>query len=251
MKKNGEIWKIKGLFEMVYQLEDVRREIKKINNKEIAEHSRKFFKTAKGQYGEGDIFLGIRVPVLRKLAKKYQGIKTLEAFKMINSKYHEERLLAVLILIEHFKNGNEKKQKFIFETYLKSTKFINNWDIVDISAGNIVGAFLLERDRNVLYDLAKSRNIWERRVSIISTFYFIKKNEFQDTLKIAGILIRDKEDLIQKAVGWMLREVGKKVIEIEEKFLEAHYLKMPRTMLRYAIERFPESRRKMYLRGEV
>ena len=135
--------------------------------------------------------------------------------------------------------------------YLDNIKFINNWDIVDISAGNIVGAYLYEKDRVPLYRLVKSQNLWERRISIISTFYFIRQNEFDDTLKIAEILLNDKEDLIQKAVGWMLREVGKREIEIEEEFLQEHYMKMPRTMLRYAIEKFPETRRKMYLRGEV
>jgi len=236
---------------MSSQLTAVQTELKKLSNKEIAKHSKKFFKTGKGQYAEGDFFLGIRVPVLRKLVKKYKRISILDASQMLKSKYHEERLLAVLFWIELFKNGNNYEQKLIFDLYLKNTKFINNWDIVDISAGNIVGSFLIGRDRKVLYKLVKSRNIWERRISIMSTSCFIKKNEFKETLKISLKLISDKEELIQKAVGWMLREVGKKVIEIEENFLEKHYKEMPRTMLRYSIEKFPENRRKMYLKGEV
>jgi len=228
-------------------------------NKEIAEHSQRFFKTGKGEYGESDIFLGIRVPVLRKLVNKYRGISLEEVSKLLHSKFHEERLLAVLILVHLFKNrsgtldesGTYDGQKQIYNLYLDNIEFINNWDIVDISAGNIVGAYLHQKDKALLYRLVKSQNLWERRISIISTFYFIRQNEFDDTLKIAEILLNDKEDLIQKAVGWMLREVGKREIEIEEEFLQEHYMKMPRTMLRYAIEKFPETRRKMYLRGEV
>ena len=230
---------------------NVHNDLLQLANKEIAEHSQRFFKTAKGEYGAGDIFLGIRVPVLRKLVKKYRGISFAEVYKLLHSKFHEERLLAVLMLVQLFKTADVEEQKQIYDLYLRNTEFINNWDIVDISAGNIVGAYLYEKDRIPLYHLVKSENLWERRISIIATFYFIRKNDFEETLKISKILLHDKEDLIQKAVGWMLREVGKKVIEIEEEFLEEHYKKMPRTMLRYAIEKFPEARRKMYLRGEV
>ncbi len=230
---------------------NVHNDLLQLANKEIAEHSQRFFKTAKGEYGAGDIFLGIRVPVLRKLVKKYRGISIAEVYKLLHSKFHEERLLAVLMLVQLFKSGDVEEQKQIYDLYLRNAEFINNWDIVDISAGNIVGAYLYEKDRIPLYHLVKSENLWERRISIIATFYFIRKNDFEETLKISEILFHDKEDLIQKAVGWMLREVGKKVIEIEEEFLEEHYKEMPRTMLRYAIEKFPEARRKMYLRGEV
>tara|TARA_B100001123_G_scaffold162457_1_gene187343 strand:+ start:128 stop:856 length:729 start_codon:yes stop_codon:yes gene_type:complete len=228
-------------------------------NKEIAEHSQRFFKTEKGEYGESDIFLGIRVPVLRKLVNKYRGISLVEVSKLLHSKFHEERLLAVLILVHLFKKRSDTLdesetydgQKKIYNLYLDNIEFINNWDIVDISAGNIVGAYLHHKDKALLYRLVYSDNLWERRISIIATFYFIRQNEFDDTLKIAEILLNDKEDLIQKAVGWMLREVGKRKIEIEEEFLQEHYMKMPRVMLRYAIEKFPETKRKMYLRGEV
>ena len=231
----------------------IHNDLLKLGTKEIAEHSQRFFKTGKGEYGEGDIFLGIRVPVLRKLLKRYGGISIAEVCKLLHSKFHEERLLAVLMLVQLFKSGSvdEKEQKQIYDLYLENTKFINNWDIVDISAGNIVGAYLHEKDKAPLYGLVQSSNLWERRISIIATLYFIRKNEFDDTLKIAEILLNDKEDLIQKAVGWMLREVGKREIEIEEEFLQEHYMKMPRTMLRYSIEKFSETRRKMYLRGEV
>jgi len=237
----------------------IHNDLMLLANKEIAEHSQRFFKTGKGEYGESDIFLGIRVPVLRKLVNKYRGISLEEVSKLLHSKFHEERLLAVLILVHLFKNrsgtldesGTYDGQKQIYNLYLDNIEFINNWDIVDISAGNIVGAYLHQKDKALLYRLVKSQNLWERRISIISTFYFIRQNEFDDTLKIAEILLNDKEDLIQKAVGWMLREVGKREIEIEEEFLQEHYMKMPRTMLRYAIEKFPETKRKMYLRGEV
>lgn len=233
------------------QVVNIKNEMRKLANKKIAEHSQRFFKTGKGQYGEGDIFLGIRVPVLRKIAKKFRRISLAEVSKLLESKFHEERLLSILMLVNLFKSGDEDDQELIYELYLDKTKFINNWDIVDISAGNIVGAFLFEKDKAPLYRLVFSENLWERRIAIVATFYFIRNDEFDDTLKIAEILFTDKEDLIHKAVGWMLREVGKRVIEIEEEFLEEHYLKMPRTMLRYAIERFPETRRKMYLRGQV
>ena len=233
------------------QVSDIKNEMRKLANKEIAEHSQRFFKTGKGQYGEGDIFLGIRVPVLRKIAKKFRRISLAEVSKLLESKFHEERLLSILMLVNLFKSGDEDDQELIYELYLDKTKFINNWDIVDISAGNIVGEFLFEKDKAPLYRLVFSENLWERRIAIVATFYFIKNDEFDDTLKIAEILFTDKEDLIHKAVGWMLREVGKRVIEIEEEFLEEHYLKMPRTMLRYAIERFPETRRKMYLKGQI
>jgi 3-methyladenine DNA glycosylase AlkD len=229
----------------------IHNDLLQLANEQIAEHSQRFFKTGKGEYGEGDIFLGIRVPLLRRLVKKYGGISIAEVRKLLHSKFHEERLLAVLMLVQLFKSADESVQKQVYDLYLENTEFINNWDIVDISASNIVGAHLYEKDKAPLYDLVQSKNLWERRISINSTFYFIRQNEFDDTLKLAKILFNDKEDLIHKAVGWMLREVGKREIEFEEEFLQEHYKIMPRTMLRYAIEKFPETSRKMYLRGEV
>jgi len=229
----------------------IHNDLLQLANEQIAEHSQRFFKTGKGEYGEGDIFLGIRVPLLRRLVKKYGGISIAEVRKLLHSKFHEERLLAVLMLVQLFKSADESVQKQVYDLYLENTEFINNWDIVDISASNIVGAHLYEKDKAPLYDLVQSKNLWERRIAIIATFYFIRQNEFDDTLKLAKILLNDKEDLIHKAVGWMLREVGKREIEFEEEFLQEHYKIMPRTMLRYAIEKFPETSRKMYLRGEV
>ena len=229
----------------------IHNDLLQLANEQIAEHSQRFFKTGKGEYGEGDIFLGIRVPLLRKLVKKYRGISITEVRKLLHSKFHEERLLAVLMLVQLFKSGDKSVEKQVYDLYLENTEFINNWDLVDISASHIVGAHLHEKDKAPLYNLVQSKNLWERRISIISTFYFIRQNEFDDTLKIAKILLNDKEDLIHKAVGWMLREVGKREIELEEEFLQEHYKIMPRTMLRYAIEKFPETSRKMYLRGEV
>ena len=229
----------------------IHNDLLQLANEQIAEHSQRFFKTGKGEYGEGDIFLGIRVPLLRRLVKKYGGISIAEVRKLLHSKFHEERLLAVLMLVQLFKSADESVQKQVYDLYLENTEFINNWDIVDISAAKIVGAHLHEKDKAPLSDLVQSKNLWERRIAIISTFYFIRQNEFDDTLKLAKILLNDKEDLIHKAVGWMLREVGKREIEFEEEFLQEHYKIMPRTMLRYAIEKFPETSRKMYLRGEV
>ena len=229
----------------------IHNDLLQLANEQIAEHSQRFFKTGKGEYGEGDIFLGIRVPLLRKLVKKYRGISITEVRKLLHSKFHEERLLAVLMLVQLFKSGDKSVEKQVYDLYLENTEFINNWDLVDISASHIVGAHLHEKDKAPLYNLVQSKNLWERRISIISTFYFIRQNEFDDTLKLAKILLNDKEDLIHKAVGWMLREVGKREIEFEEEFLQEHYNIMPRTMLRYAIEKFPETSRKMYLRGEV
>ena len=227
----------------------IRRELKRLASKEIAEHSQRFFKTGKGQYGEGDRFLGIRVPALRELARQHRGVSVEEASRMLESQFHEERLLALFLLVGVFKKADDEGRKAIYELYLASTRFINNWDLVDCSAEHIVGAYLRERDRKPLYDLARSNSLWERRIAIMSTFHFIRHSEFTDTLRIAEILLGDKEDLIHKAVGWMLREVGKRDAEAEEQFLKNHCREMPRTMLRYAIEKFPQPKRRMYLSG--
>ncbi|UCG12196.1 MAG: DNA alkylation repair protein [Deltaproteobacteria bacterium] len=229
----------------------IRTKLEKLADKERAEVLQRFFKTGPGGYGEGDVFLGIRVPVLRKLAKEYQSVTTNEAQQLLKSSIHEERLLALFILVGAYSKGDESARKSIYELYLENTQSINNWDLVDGSAEHIVGAFLMDKSKKPLYLLSKSKNLWERRISIMSTFYFIKRNEFSETLKIAEILISDNEDLIHKAVGWMLREVGKRHLEIEKKFLKDHYRKMPRTMLRYAIERFSEPKRQLYLKGKI
>jgi len=230
--------------------ENIQTELKWLGNKEYAARLRKYFKTGKGEYGEGDRFLGIQVPVLRKIAKKYRKISIGEASELVKSQFHEERLFSLLVLVDLFKRANDKDKKKIYTVYLSNTKFINNWDLVDASAGHIVGAYLLTRDKKPIYVLARSKNIWERRISIVSTSYFIKYNRFVDTLNIAEMLLGDEEDLIHKAVGWMLREIGKRDFELEERFLGKYYKSMPRTMLRYAIEKFPEEKRKSYLKGE-
>ncbi len=229
----------------------IRKELRELRNPLIAAHSQRFFKTGKGEYGEGDRFLGIRVPVIRKLVKKYKTVSWSEVLKLLESSWHEERLFALLMLVELFSNADEEGKSAIYQTYLDNTQYINNWDLVDGSAHHIVGAYLEKRDKQILDDLAKSKNIWERRITIMATFYFIKNHQYADALRIAEILLRDKEDLIQKAVGWMLREIGNRNLDIEEFFLRKHYKDMPRTMLRYAIEKFPEGKRKAYLTGFI
>jgi 3-methyladenine DNA glycosylase AlkD len=232
-------------------IKKIKEEFKNLSNADQAKHSQKYFKTGKGEYGEGDIFLGLRVPIIRKLAKKYSTLSISDAAKILKSSFHEERLFALIVLVELFRKKEKENKEKIYELYLSNTKYINNWDLVDVSAPYIVGAYLVNRDKKPIYILSRSENLWERRIAIMSTLYFIGNNEFSDTLKIAGILLKDKEDLIHKAVGWMLREVGKKDFEVEEEFLRKHYKEMPRTMLRYAIERFPEEKRKSFLRGKV
>ena len=232
-------------------VKDIRAKLRKLGDKERAIVSQRFFKTGPGEYGEGDVFLGIKVPELRKLAKEYEDITMKQVKALLKSSIHEERLLALLILIRKYVKGDESARKRIYELYIKNTQFINNWDLVDVTAEHIVGAFLRDKDRSPLYRLSRSKNLWERRISIMASFHFIKHNEFSDTLKISKILLADREDLIHKAVGWMLREVGKRHMTTEERFLKDHYKKMPRTMLRYAIERFPESERQRYLKGEI
>ena len=225
--------------------------LENLADSEIATHSQRFFKTGKGEYGYGDKFLGIRVPILRKLAKLFQDVSEAEIKKLLKSEYHEVRLFSLLILVDQFSRGSEDEKELIYNLYLKHTKYINNWDLVDTSAHNIVGVWLANRDRSKLYELANSKSLWERRISIMSTFYFIKIGDYRDTLKISETLINDSEDLIHKAVGWMLREVGNRNQEVEEKFLKKHYRKMPRTMLRYSIEKFSKERRQEYLKGVI
>ena len=232
-------------------LAKLKEEIKIHSNTTIAEHSLKFFKTGKGEYGEGDKFLGIRVPVLRNLTKKYKDLTLEEVQELLKSNFHEERLLALLLMVLKYNNENEIGKKSIYSMYLKNTKHINNWDLVDCSAYKIVGNYLMDRDKKILYDFAESKSLWERRISIISTLEFIKESQFEDTLKISKKLINDPEDLIHKAVGWMLREVGKRDKSIEKAFLNKYYKIMPRTMLRYSIERFPKEERAQYLYGLI
>lgn len=229
----------------------IRSKLQKHASKQKAEILQRFFKTGKGEYGDGDLFLGINVPQLRKLAKEYSNITTGDVLQLLKTRLHEERLLALLMLVRLYSRGDEPAKKNIYKIYLENTRFINNWDLVDASAPYIVGDFLMNRSKKPLHDLARSSSLWERRISIMSTFHFIKQNEFSETFKISKMLLSDKEDLIHKAVGWMLREVGKRDLAGEERFLKEHYKKMPRTMLRYAIERFPEPKRQMYLKRRV
>ncbi|MCU0858358.1 MAG: DNA alkylation repair protein [Pontiellaceae bacterium] len=229
--------------------EKITKQLKALGNKAAAEHAQRFFKTGPGQYGEGDRFLGIRVPVLRKLAKDHRDIPLVNTIGLLQSPWHEVRLLALLIMVFQYKRGEDKTE--IYRAYLDNTHRINNWDLVDVTAEHIVGAHLFERDRRPLYKLAKSKSLWERRIAIVSTFYFIRRNQFDDTLAIAGLLLNDKEDLMHKAVGWMLREVGKRDLKAEETFLLPRCKQIPRTMLRYAIERFPEPKRLACLHGTL
>lgn len=231
--------------------QELRKKLWTLGNRQKANVLRKFFKTGPGEYGEGDVFLGVTVPQLRKLAREHQGMETAEVTHLLASSVHEERMFALLLFVYAYAKGDAAKKKEIYTAYLKHTKFVNNWDLVDTSAEHIVGAYLENRSKRPLYRLAKSGSLWERRIAVMATFHLIKQNEFSETLTLAKTLLTDEEDLIHKAVGWMLREVGKRNPEKEEAFLKEHYHKMPRTMLRYAIEKFPERKRMRYLRGEV
>ncbi|MFC1625083.1 DNA alkylation repair protein [Patescibacteria group bacterium] len=230
------------------KISELKKELKKHSNKRDAAISQRFFKTGKGEYGEGDIFLGIKTAVTKEIAKKYMDISLTENEKLLQSNIHTHRGVALRILIHKFEKADEKLRNEIYKLYLRNTKYINNWDLVDISAPNIVGVYLLDKDRKILYKLARSKDLWEKRISILSTYTFIRNNDYKDTLKISEILLNDDHDLIHKAVGWMLREVGNRNRKVEEKFLDKYTLKMPRTMLRYAIEKFPEPKRQYYLK---
>lgn len=227
----------------------IKKELKTFISKEKASFYPKFFKCSKGEYGEGDKFLGVTVPNQRKIAQKHKEASLKVIKDLLESKYHEHRLTGLLILTYKFPKADKKAQKDIYKFYLKHINAVNNWDLVDLSAPKILGAYLLvhHQQRKILYDLAKSKNLWQRRIAILSTYTFIKNNDFKDALQVSEILLNDEHDLIHKAVGWMLREIGKINQETEEKFLKSHYKKMPRTMLRYAIEKFSESKRKFYM----
>ncbi len=226
-------------------LEDLIEEFNKICNPEKAKASSWFFKTGEGQYGYGDQFIGVTVPEQRKLAKKYKDSSLAKLEGSLASPIHEHRLTSLFILVLQYQKAKDKKPFADF--YLKNLKFVNNWDLVDSSAPYILGDYLLDKPKEQLYKLARSKDLWERRVAMISCGGFIKKNEFSDALEIAEILVGDKEDLIQKAVGWMLREIGNRDLKMEEKFLDKHYLSMPRTMLRYAIEKFSPKKKAHYM----
>lgn len=229
-------------------LKELRKELRKKSDKKKAKILQKFFKTGEGEYGEGDLFLGVVVPEQRKLAKKYKCLELSDLEELILSKFHEERLACLLILVEKFKKAGGEEKKNIYNFYIRNRKHINSWDLVDLSAPKIVGDYLAGKGKSILYKFAKSKNIWERRIAVLATFFYIQKGDCQDALRISEILKNDEHDLIQKAVGWMLREIGKRCnLKSEENFLKKNYKTMPRTMLRYAIEKFPEKKRRFYL----
>jgi 3-methyladenine DNA glycosylase AlkD len=226
---------------------DIRRELKSMAEPDKAAIMQRFFKIGPGQYGEGDIFIGVIVPQSRRVAKKFCQLPLGELRTLLYSHIHEERLVALLILAWSYSvSSSREKEEEIVKFYLDNIKQVNNWDLVDLSAPNILGAHLVDRDRRLLYRLATSENVWERRIAIVATHHFIRNGDFSDTLKIAEMLLQDKHDLIHKAAGWMLREVGKRDAAAQEAFLEKHWSVMPRMMLRYAIERLPESKRCRY-----
>jgi len=242
----------------IMTLKVIRFELRACADREKAKFLQRFFKCGPGGYAEGDRFIGVTVPNIRKLVRKYREFPLIGIVRLLQSPIHEERLLALLILTDRMKKAQTRDRKNIFEIYLKYLKHVNNWDLVDLSAGPIVGMYLFERPggiqesgQRLLDRLASSRRMWDRRVAIMSTFHFIRNGNYSATLRLAQALLDDEEDLIHKAVGWMLREVGNRELETEEAFLRRYFRRMPRTMLRYAIERFPEKNRKSYLRGTV
>jgi 3-methyladenine DNA glycosylase AlkD len=247
-------------------LQSVQQTLRSRANPDKALILQRFFKTGKGEYGEGDVFLGLTVPQVRSIAKQFKDLSLKEIKQLLHSMIHEERLLALIILVNRFKKPEEKIQKEIFDVYLANTKWINNWDLVDSSAEYVVGGYLFQKMRAkiehppapleggfvVLTKLARSKLVWDRRIAMMTTFQFIKNGKYEETFRIAKLLLDDEHDLIHKAVGWMLREVGKRISEeVEESFLKEYYKEMPRTMLRYAIERFDEKKRKKYLNGMI
>lgn len=231
----------------------MKNELRKHKRPEKAKALRWFFKTGKGEYAEGDKFLGLKTAETRAVARRYSDIGYSDIGKLLASKIHEERGVAVMILVRRFEKGDLQTQREVYDIYLKNLDGINNWDLVDISCPKIIGGYLWESgaNRDFLYEFAKSDNLWKRRIAIMSTFWFIREKDYKDFLVIAEMLLKDKHDLIHKAVGWMLRETGNRNLEVEEKFLKEHYKNMPRTMLRYAIEKFPEKKRQRYLKNEI
>jgi 3-methyladenine DNA glycosylase AlkD len=226
---------------------DLLSELKSVSDPERAMASLRYFKTGKGQYGEGDVFLGVTVPNQRKLAKKFSSLPLAEIKTLLCNKVHECRLTALFILVDQYRKADDKAKEKIVQFYLKNKSYVNNWDLVDSSASYILGNYLIDRPKELLYQLANSKSVWDRRIAIMSTQAFIAANKFSDTLKLSKILLHDPHDLIHKAVGWMLREVGNRSMDTEKQFLEKHATVMPRTMLRYAIEKFPVTERKRFL----
>jgi 3-methyladenine DNA glycosylase AlkD len=230
---------------------EIKARLHGIGDPEHARFVAGYFRTGPGEYGHGDRFIGIRVPALRALAREYRGVSVDDAADLLRSEWHEARLFALLLLVDAYKYGDAQTREAIYRLYLANTRYVNNWDLVDSSAPYIVGAHLADQDRSVLDELARSESVWERRIAILATQHFIRQDDFSATLRIAETLVDDGHDLIHKAVGWMLREVGNRNRAAEESFLIRHHRTMPRTMLRYAIEKFPPDLRQRYLRGEA
>lgn len=231
---------------------NVEEELVLLFDEKVSNHSKKFFKAFKGGYGEGDEFLGIRVPIIRKFVKKYKHIDLDTLNILVKSKYHEVRLFSLLALVNQYEKANLTTKHDIFNLYIDNLKYVNNWDLIDTTTPHIVGRYMFETKNNsLLFQLVKSNNLWSRRVAMLSLFYYIKQNDFSDAIKMAKILLHDKHDLMHKAVGWMLREIGKRDLYTLEDFLKTHYKNMPRTMLRYAIEKFEEPKRLAYLHNLV
>lgn len=230
------------------ELREARSRLKRLGSRKRAEASRGFFKTGPGEYGEGDEFLGVTMPALKGLARQCADLKRADLRRLLWSPLHEERLLALVVLVRQYEKASDRERRQIFDFYLKNTARINNWDLVDLSAPRIVGMHLLERDRRVLYRLVRSQSLWERRIAVISSAAFIKAGQCGDTFKLCELLLYDPEDLMHKACGWMLREAEKRDGRAVRRFLKRHHKVMPRTMLRYAIERFPERERAEYLK---
>lgn len=236
---------------MPHQLLQLKRALKKSANPEKALAVAKYFKAGKGEYGEGDKFIGVTVPNMRTMAKQFKDLPVKDVTTLLKSPIHEHRYAALLILVLRYSKGSTSEQQQVVNLYLKHLDYVNNWDLVDTSAPYILGPYLFDKDRRVLFDLASSDHLWRQRVAIISTYYFIRQNDFTTTLQLAKLLLHHSHDLIHKAVGWMLREVGNRNLAAEEKFLHQYYKTMPRTMLRYAIEKFPEPKRQAYLKGKI
>jgi 3-methyladenine DNA glycosylase AlkD len=230
---------------------EIQARLRELGSPEAAAFAARYFKTGPGQYGEGDVFLGIRAPVMHGLARECRATPMSALLRLLRSGVHEDRMLALLVMVGTAKGGDEATRRHIFDVYLANTRHVNNWDLVDASAREIVGGYLADKDRSILDRLALSEQLWERRISIIATHHFITRGDFADTFRIAETLLADRHDLIHKAVGWMLREVGKRDQAVLEAFLKRHHRGMPRTMLRYAIERFSSEVRRAYLEGTV
>lgn len=228
--------------------QNIITDLQALGNPEKADHLSRFFKTGKGEYGEGDLFIGVTVPEQRGIAKKYRSAGFPVLRELIASPYHEVRLTALLILVSQFeKNKNEGFRKSCVDFYLSQTRYINNWDLVDLSCYKLLGVWLTDKDRSLLYTLSESVNLWDQRISIVTCMHFVRKGDFKDCLALSERLLNHPHDLIHKAVGWLLRETGKKDRQVLTDFLQTRYRQMPRTMLRYAIEHYPEEERKKYL----